>query len=793
MQPTFEESIETQNVDDQLIYFNLKDEKLSNLLNRVASYKKINLILPQDHKKIDETTVTFSLQHKISVAQAWSMLLHMLDIAGYSIFQGADSLYTITQKTTIGKEPAPLFINVPPPVLPNSDEIVRYIYYFQNINLNITNVTENLNQIIKDMLPSTQPQQEYNLDKNYNALIITHASNNIKALMNILQELDQSGFRETIEVIPIIHTTAKEIENIINQLIPRQKNADVFQFPPLVSEPSTERKSYFSASTRIISIGQTNSVAILGTYDSVQRIKDFIRKYLDKSVDAEKSVLHVKPLKYLDAKTFKDTLTNLISRGGQGPGGQQATAEITPSSVLVGVKVEAEETEQATLSEKEQRKLTEGGDVQIGVDIGETTQQGAIIGGNSLVIAANNRDWKILDKLIDQLDTEQWQVAIEVLIVDITIESTNALGTQLRRLTNDQALHEAKWQSAQVAKAALDYPILPPDISKIDTQAGLEADLLSSQSQDSDGNAQNIANQAPAGSTILTFKDKNGISMILQLLRKFEDVKIISKPFVIAQNNEQANILSEETHWLDGNIVKQSMGGTPVQDFIKMVAATKVAITPRISTPPDNINLEIRIDANDFLQLDLITKRTVLTNANVGHNEVLVLGGISKLQLKDGLGGMPLLCRIPIIGNLFKNQSAQHEQRNLVIFVAPSRIPPVSMVGSGINKFTRKQIDYISQKMTNSDKPFESLQDPITNFLFHPEEGKWMGQALQYYASRGVWTEAEAGSQPKQKKAKRKTVAELGKESQKETENKSSKIDLLKEQLKNEKNPLTQK
>src|SRR5205085_2231868 len=76
--------------------------------------------------------------------------------------------------------------------------------------------------------------------------------------------------------------------------------------------------SFFSKHIRIIPEERTNKLIILGRPQAVERIKDFIFKYIDVELESGKSILHVYHLQYLDAEKMEVVLKNIIqaSRGG---------------------------------------------------------------------------------------------------------------------------------------------------------------------------------------------------------------------------------------------------------------------------------------------------------------------------------------------------------------------------------------------------------------------------------------------------------------------------------------------
>lgn len=802
-----------------LVSFELNDEKLLDIVNKLAGLRQVNILLPNDQKKLSETTVTFKLGYKITLAKAWDLMLTMLDIAGYALINRETNLFALLPNDKIDKSAAPLYINTKLELIKNNDSTIRYLYYFKNIVLKKTekdtdksSVKANLEQIIVDMMQgqdSMQPDQRaeakknFIIDENHNSLLITGKANTLKNIITILNELDQGGFREAIEVIHILHTRASEIVDIISKLIPKKPDDNTYAFPPVIAEPKN-RKTYFSSSTRIIEIGQTNSVAIFGLYESVQRIKDFIQKYLDKNVDAEKTVLHIKPLKYLEAKSFAATLTEFIEQNQKGTGAQ-STAKVN-ENVLSGVIIQAEET---IVSEVKKRTLGESKDIGVKLEDTSDKEKGPYIGGNNLIVAATQRDWKIIDKLVDELDTSQSQVALDVLVVDMTISTNKSLRSQLRRIANDNQNHEFKWQSAQIARAALDYTggtqAAPTDIN---SSRGLEADLASQQPADAEHTtAYNIPASQPAGTTIFTYKDQSGTAAILALLENYSDVKVLSRPFIITKNNEQANILQEQDKLVPGNINEKSMGGTPIIQYTYITAAIKVSMIPRISRIADNINLEVRVDANEFVgDSDTITQRTVMTNANVRDQEVLVLGGISKTSIGDGIQGFPILSKIPIIGHLFKSQGMEYTHRNLVIFISPTRISQAKARSEvGPNQFTKDKVNDIAGKfegysgqITCPEKAenFGCLSDPITNFIF-PYQGKPFADQIKEFSQRNVFvkgTEAKklqlSEQQIAQFKGGRQTPEE---KSSTKTNTQNDQNNKLKNLLKDEKNPLIKK
>ena len=120
----------------------------------------------------------------------------------------------------------PTYIGVKPELLPNNDQRIRYLYYLAN--LTITNQEDNeIRKILKSIFPKSAIVQA---DTNANALLIIDKASNINAAMKIIVQLDQPGFREKMEIIPLRHSDAKTVAKLLSdQLLKAKKPANRYR------------------------------------------------------------------------------------------------------------------------------------------------------------------------------------------------------------------------------------------------------------------------------------------------------------------------------------------------------------------------------------------------------------------------------------------------------------------------------------------------------------------------------------------------------------------------------------
>ena len=373
------------------------------IINFLAAEKEINVVLPMGANAIN-AKVTLHLEDKISVDEAWDILYTILDIAGYSMI-AKEQTYNIVKTTKdVVREALPLYI-VKPNELPNTDKRIRYLYYFSNVKVNEDPNNEILT-IVKDVLPTETTT--YKLDGQSNSLLIVGKSNDIKALMNIVVALDQVDAQEKPEFIQLRYLSADLIAGLFNdQLLKTAGDANQMRLG--IRAPNNN--TYFKK-VRLIADTRTNRLIVFGRPQAVERVRDFINKYIDVELESGKSILHVYQLQYLDAQQLEPVLKNIVESAKIG-GTEQSKAGTVAGGTerfFEGVLIKADQPKTITGEQP-------GGFMQ---------------GSNNLIIAARNDDWERIKKLIEELDIPQPQVIIEVLIADLTISDIISLGANVR-------------------------------------------------------------------------------------------------------------------------------------------------------------------------------------------------------------------------------------------------------------------------------------------------------------------------------------------------------------------------
>jgi type IV pilus assembly protein PilQ len=144
--------------------------------------------------------------------------------------------------------------------------------------------------------------------------------------------------------------------------------------------------------------------------------------------------------------------------------------------------------------------------------------------------------------------------------------------------------------------------------------------------------------------------------------------KIISAPKVIALNGKPATI---------------SRGDSIIIPATENVASTTIDATLSLTVTPtvsfnNFISLDVAVTDDTAPSTTIIQKKAVNTKMMIKSGETVVIGGIYKeTQTKDE-SGIPGLRQIPYLGWLFKAQEKSDQKSELLIFLTPTVLPPIT-------------------------------------------------------------------------------------------------------------------
>jgi general secretion pathway protein D len=278
-----------------------------------------------------------------------------------------------------------------------------------------------------------------------------------------------------------------------------------------------------------------------------------------------------------------------------------------------------------------------GGNVTFNVGSGELEGDVQIVADevtNSLLIRATVADWAILEQAILALDLRPLQVVIEVVIAEVKRTGDLNVGLGVLATDVDEEGGEGTTALLPVAPSVDDFTL---DILRLgDVDVGVTLSALSAT-----GN-----------------------------------VRILSRPLIQAQNNQEARILvGSERPFIQSSYTGVTTGGVAQEIVQYRDVGTSLTILPTINED-GYVNLTLTQEvssatAETQFGAPVISTREATTQILAQTGQTVVIGGLVDQQTEETRVGVPILKDLPVLGWLFGTTRKTVSNAELFLFLTP--------------------------------------------------------------------------------------------------------------------------
>jgi general secretion pathway protein D len=197
--------------------------------------------------------------------------------------------------------------------------------------------------------------------------------------------------------------------------------------------------------------------------------------------------------------------------------------------------------------------------------------------------------------------------------------------------------------------------------------------------------------------------------VVLNALTTITQVKVISSPELLVLDNGTAHLeVGDQVPIVTQSAVSVVSPGAPVVNSVDYRDTGVILnITPRVSSN-GLVLLDIDQEVSDVVKTTsstidspTIQQRRIESSVAVNTGETIALGGLIKDHSDNTVSGIPVLSNIPILGNLFKTTSNEHDRTELLVLLSPKVIRNTNDARLATNELRQrlKGLQVLQQKM----------------------------------------------------------------------------------------------
>lgn len=254
---------------------------------------------------------------------------------------------------------------------------------------------------------------------------------------------------------------------------------------------------------------------------------------------------------------------------------------------------------------------------------------------NSLMIFATPSEFAVIEAALKRLDVMPIQVLIEASLAEVSLTDDLRYGLQ--------------W-----AYSGGDGPA-----------------ILSESSTGS------ISQQFPGFSYLFT--GRTDIRAVLNAIESFTNVKVLSSPKLLVLNNREAQLqIGDQVPIITQSAVGTTDPNSPIVNSVQFRdTGVILRVTPRVNKS-GLVMLDIEQEVSDVvptttsgIDSPTIQQRKIRSTVAVSNGDTIALGGLIRDSHSRSRSGLPILSRIPVLGEFFGSTDHATRRTELIVLITP--------------------------------------------------------------------------------------------------------------------------
>ncbi len=617
-----------QNIDNKKanVIFNFSNADIESVIKTVALASGKTIIIDPRVRG----TISFNSEKAVTPTQSLSVLASILRMNGFAMVEenGFVRVVPDAEAKSFGNQ-----------VIIKNNKNINKNHNNGQVNTQIFNIKyESANSILNMVRNLISPSNinTIALSPNSNSLIITDYSDNLTKISKIIASLDKPKDGKAFEVITLKNANANEVAALVSKLFD-------------TNNPELALK------TNIIVDNRSNSI-ILSAHNpqKINQLKSLIANLDKPSNKSGNGNIWVVALKNADANSVAQTLRAVMSGKIEI---SNTTNNISNSNTFAANNTNNSSNNSNSEQPSNSINNSFGGQVQ------------ADVATNSIIITANEVQYKNLRDVITHLDTKRAQVFVESMIVEISTKKAEELGIQWQGLLGGGA--NRIYLGNGVAGSS--------NIGQVGVAANDILNLGTTSNSSTISNLAGIANGFNVG-WLHQFGSTLGLAGLAKALSNQSGVNILSTPNLLTLDNQEAKIIiGQNVPFITGQYTNGNSGNSanvnPFQTIERNDVGLTLKVKPQVSAN-NKVKLKIyqevsSVDDKSNAAGIITNKRSIDTTVEVNNGQAIVLGGLLEDSYSNNVSKVPVLGNIPVLGALFRYEKKSRDKKNLMLFLRP--------------------------------------------------------------------------------------------------------------------------
>ncbi len=283
---------------------------------------------------------------------------------------------------------------------------------------------------------------------------------------------------------------------------------------------------------------------------------------------------------------------------------------------------------------------------------------------NSLLIYADQANYRIIEATLLQVDKPQLQVAIDATIAEVTLTNELSYGVQSYLTSQNIGLKPNTGSILNTQATTAPATTTDPTTGAVSVAGSVTNAFI---------------NRAFPGFNFLIGSETQP-SAILDALHSVTSVKVLSNPSLVVINNQVATLqVGDSVPISTGSATVLTTSNTVVNTIDYRNTGIILRVAPRISVN-GNVRLDVEqeisnVPTNSAASLTpTVSERKVKSSILVATGQTVLLAGLISEQQNGTRNGIPGLDQIPVLGDAFGHQDNATTRTELIIFIRPQII-----------------------------------------------------------------------------------------------------------------------